>query len=208
MLWFSLWSGMISPPNFLKTCNLITSVQTHCVHKKTPSVRLLWSSKALLTAKSTQECRNFPLKYNTSTILKCTELWRRMTGLKRTFQTLLSGGHKADGGTSGREKCLFMLPDRQPWLVVVEIIASQIINVYSKITPPIYHSIKSYIVQLPMSQVVTCDRRGVTGSHLWPGSLNMWRFILWYIVCQNGVTCDNCSCTYVLTFFQNMTKWA
>ena len=64
----------------------------------------------------------------------------------------------------------------------------------SHVTPfwhTIYHSIKSYIVQWPMSQVVTCDRRGVTGSHLWPGSLNMWRFILWYIVCQNGVTCDN-----------------
>ena len=42
----------------------------------------------------------------------------------------------------------------------------QYIAIYSKITPPIYHSIKSYIVQLPMSQVVTCDRRGVTGSHL------------------------------------------
>ena len=129
VLIFSLVWKDFPPLYFLKTCNLITSVQTHCVHKKTPSVRLLWSSKALLTEKSTQERRNFPFKYNTSTILKCTELWRRMTGLKRTFQTLLSGGHKADGGTSGREKCLFMLPDRQPWLVVVEIIASQIINV-------------------------------------------------------------------------------
>ena len=49
-------------------------------------------------------------------------------------------------------------------------------HIYSKITPPIYHSMKSSHVKWPMSQVATCDRRGVTGSHLWHGSLNMWRF--------------------------------
>ena len=37
-----------------------------------------------------------------------------------------------------------------------------IIVVYGKITPPIYHSIKSSHVQWPMSQVATCDRGGVT----------------------------------------------
>ena len=54
------------------------------------------------------------------------------------------------------------------------------IIVYSKITPPIYHSIKSYNVQWPMSQVATCDRRGVTdtgmlGSILW--SSNIWKVV-------------------------------
>ena len=40
----------------------------------------------------------------------------------------------------------------------------------------IYHSIKSYIVQWPMSQVATCDTSSVTGNHLWHGSLNNIRF--------------------------------
>ena len=50
------------------------------------------------------------------------------------------------------------------------------ILIYSKITPPIYHSIKSYIVQWPMSQVATCDTSSVTGNHMWHGSLNNIRF--------------------------------
>ena len=49
----------------------------------------------------------------------------------------------------------------------------------SHVTPfwhTIYHSIKSYIVQWPMSQVATCDTSSVTGNHLWHGSLNNIRF--------------------------------
>ena len=81
--------------------------------------------------------------------------------------------------------------------------------VYGKKTPSLYHSIKSYNVQWPMSQVATCYRRGVTCDsswvtcdsswvtcdcswvtcdsslvtcgHLWHRSLNMLRFLLWYI---------------------------
>ena len=39
--------------------------------------------------------------------------------------------------------------------------------IYGKITPPIYHSIKSSHVQWPMSQVATCDRGGVTDTWMW-----------------------------------------
>ena len=39
--------------------------------------------------------------------------------------------------------------------------------VYGNITPPIYHSINSSHVQWPMSQVTTCDRRGVTDTRMW-----------------------------------------
>ena len=49
----------------------------------------------------------------------------------------------------------------------------------SHVTPfwhTIYHSIKSYIVQWPMSQVATCDTSSVTGNHMWHGSLNNIRF--------------------------------
>ena len=35
---------------------------------------------------------------------------------------------------------------------------------------------KSSHVKWPRSQVATCDTSSVTGSHLWHGSLNMWRF--------------------------------
>ena len=41
------------------------------------------------------------------------------------------------------------------------------ICVYSKITPPIYHSMKSSHVKWPMSQVATCDRGGVTDTCMW-----------------------------------------
>ena len=75
-------------------------------------------------------------------------------------------------------------------------------KISSKKTPSLYHSIKSYNVQWPMSQVATCYRRGVTCDsswvtcdcswvtcdsfsvscgHLWHRSLNIIRFhILWY----------------------------
>ena len=85
-----------------------------------------------------------------------------------------------------------------------------IIVVYGKITPPIYHSIKSSHVQWPMSQVTTCDQRGVTCSHLWPGSLNMWRFYtviycvpkwchMWQLMCHRSWIEEDGSFTYVLT---------
>ena len=79
-------------------------------------------------------------------------------------------------------------------------------TIYSKITPPIYHSIKSSHVKWPMSQVATCDRRGVTGSHLWHGSLNMWRFYtviycvpkwchMWQLMCHRSWVEEDGSCT-------------
>ena len=77
------------------------------------------------------------------------------------------------------------------------------IVIYSKITPPIYHSMKSSHVKWPMSQVATCDRRGVTGSHLWHGSLNMWRFYT-VIYCVpkwcHMWQLKKMALTYVLTF--------
>ena len=69
-------------------------------------------------------------------------------------------------------------------------------TIYGKITPPIYHSIKSSHVRWPMSQVATCDQIGVTGARMWHCFCHILASVtpLWSQVatCDRGhCTCDN-----------------
>ena len=60
----------------------------------------------------------------------------------------------------------------------------------SKKNPSLYHSIKSYNVQWPMSQVATCYRRGVTCDSSWVTCDSSW------VTCDcSWVTCDSFSVT-------------
>ena len=67
------------------------------------------------------------------------------------------------------------------------------ILIYGKITPPIYHSIKSSHVQWPVSQVATCDQRGVTAARRW----QKWCHILVSVTSlwSQVATCDTGHCT-------------
>ena len=74
--------------------------------------------------------------------------------------------------------------------------------VYGKITPPIYHSIKSSHVRWPMSQVATCDQIGVTGARMWHCFRHILASVtpLWSQVatCDIGhCTCDNSILWYI-----------
>ena len=77
-----------------------------------------------------------------------------------------------------------------------------VIMIYGKITPPIYHSIKLSHVQWPVSQVATCDQRGVTDARMWQKRCHILVSVtpLWSQVatCDIGhCTCDNSILWYI-----------